>query len=158
MKNSLSVKWVLAIILLALFNLNGKRLDNSTYSTKDLLTLVVIAEEKESLVLADIIRHKTKQPTLIYKKDFAVFIGAHNKAIKIQMKDVAAFVRFAHPRYILALGSPIKLPKTFVDTLKANLKKYHFPTQNWGELALQLDNFFSNKNISVAFLDRFSTQ
>ena len=128
--------------------LNAQRLDTGTSSSRDLITLVVISDEPGARQLADIIRDKTKQPTLIYQNNSAVFIGAHNKAIRIPIQDVPSFVHFAHPRYIFAFGSPSALPKSFLSTLEPKLNTYYLPLTNWKDLALKSSKFFADSRIS----------
>ena len=113
-------------------------------------TLVITANYKRPLALAQLIRAENRQPYLLVpaqesglKDVFFCPVSDRTPGLKIDAKDITRFVRLLNPQKIIILGDVRYVPESYVPQLDGRIPIVRIDCDDWVRNAETLGNMLN---------------
>lgn len=103
---------------------------------KDIITLVITANYKKPLLMAQLIQNENRQPFILLpnskeKKIFFWPAGKKNPAIEIKEKNLGRFISFLNPQQIIVLGDKRYVSAKYLNMINKNLTVVVIKNRDW---------------------------
>lgn len=121
---------------------------------RDIITLIVTANYKHPLIIAQLLQHEIKQPYLLLPstKTQGIFFNPPPKrsrdALEIREANLARFIRFLNPKQILILGDVRYVPEKYRNMIDKNIPIICVSGDDWQRIADTLGVLLSAHNLS----------
>jgi hypothetical protein len=120
---------------------------------KDLITLVITANYKKPLLLAQLIQHENRQPYILLpaRKATGIFfcpVNDKKPALEIREKNLSRFIKFLNPKKIIILGDSAYVPKKYLKMIDKNIPIIIVSSDDWNRAAATLANLLDLTNLT----------
>jgi hypothetical protein len=108
---------------------------------KDVITLIVTANYKHPLIIAQLIQQETKQPYLLLPSanTKGIFFNPPPKrsleALQINESNLTRFIRFLNPKQIVILGDERYVSKKYREMIDKNIPVLRVSGDDWQRIA-----------------------
>lgn len=121
-------------------------------------TLVITANYKRPLALAQLIRAENRQPYLLVpaqqdepKNFFFCPVSENVPAMKLQEADITRFVRLLNPEKIIVLGDERYVPARYLPALEGRIPIVRIDCDDWNKNAATLGNMLNLTHLEGDF-------
>ena len=123
--------------------------------TKDIITLVVTSNYKNSRMMADLIQGENKQPYILLPavgQSKIFFCPARGeKSLEIQEADLPRFIKYINPKQILIIGDNNYVPEKYRKLIDQNQTVIAVRNKNWIEASRRVENILDLSNLSYDY-------
>lgn len=122
---------------------------------RDIITLVITSNYKNSRMMADLIQAENKQPYILLPAtgQTKIFFCPRpgERSLEIQEADLPRFIKYINPQRILILGDNSYVPEKYRKLIDQNQTVISVKNQNWFEAAEQVEELLDLSNLSYDF-------
>ncbi|OGV38629.1 MAG: hypothetical protein A2020_03645 [Lentisphaerae bacterium GWF2_45_14] len=122
--------------------------------TRDIITLVITSNYKNSRLMADLIQNENKQPYILLPavgQTKIFFCPAREKALEIQESELPRFIKYLNPRQILVIGDKRYVSDKYLKLIDQNQTVITVKNTNWNQAAQRIETLMDLSNLSYDF-------
>ncbi|MFA6716962.1 MAG: hypothetical protein WCS27_16400, partial [Victivallaceae bacterium] len=125
----------------------------------DVITLIVTANYKHPLIIAQLIQNETKQPYLLLPSanTTGIFFNPPPKrsmaALEIRESNLSRFIRFLNPKQIVILGDERYVPEKYRKMIDKNIPVICVSGNDWQRIADSLSILLYAHNLGDDYKD-----
>lgn len=123
----------------------------------DIITLIITANYKHPLIIAQLLQDEIKQPYLLLPAASGkgiFFNPPRNRsqaALEIREKNITRFVRFLNPRQILILGDKRYVAERYIQMIDKDIPIFTVSGNNWQRIADRLSILLDAPNVGYDY-------
>lgn len=123
--------------------------------TRDIITLVVTTNYKNSRMMADLIQGENRQPYILLPavgQSKIFFCPARGeRSLEIQEAELPRYIKFLNPQQILILGDNNYVPEKYRALIDQNQTVISVKNKNWNEAAKQVQRILGLSNLAYDY-------
>jgi len=123
--------------------------------TRDIITLVVTSNYKNSRMMADLIQGENRQPYILLPavgQNKIFFCPARGeRSLEIQEADLARFIKYINPQQIMIIGDNNYVPEKYRAIIDQNQTVISVKNKNWNEAAKQVQYLLGLSNLAYDY-------
>jgi hypothetical protein len=123
----------------------------------DIITLIITANYKHPLVIAQLLQDEIKQPYLLLPaaNGKGIFFNPPRKrsqaALEIKEENITRFVRFLNPKQILVLGDKRYVAERYIQMIDKDIPIITLSGNNWQKIADRLSILLAAPNVGYDY-------
>ncbi|MDD3119404.1 MAG: hypothetical protein PHQ27_09510 [Victivallales bacterium] len=122
---------------------------------RDIVSLIVTANYRDTLLLAQLVQYHTKQPFILLpakgQKQIFFWPARQSAALEISEKDLSRFIAFLNPQRIIVIGAENVVGRKYLNMIPHDQTVMVIYNENWQKVADALDGIMRAPSISVDF-------
>ncbi len=124
---------------------------------KDVITLIITANYRQPLLLAQLIQYSNRQPYILLptgndKRIFFCPVSEKTPAREVKEENLPRFIHFLNPRQIIVLGNESYVPKQYLKLAEGKIPVFTISGTDWNAAAKSLGTLLDLTNLYTDYV------